>query len=771
MNNNHVTPHTGTASAVAQAQLATPGTAGSSQGDGRDLFASPRTPTPGKGGGDGLVAAIEAIEGNINDMALKLEEFKMQNEIYLVGVNDVDNIKKPMSIFQNKLVGNTSVACFVVVSKGKLRIVHCIGKYVAGMMEMCPYDQSLVGVVGDRVKSKDPLAIKLELADMGWFSNKGSFHSELTLRQFFMEKRNCNKFYQVKEDDTVRTVVLPRLLYVPRAHVPWLLEKPRSPWEYHEYILGEVEGAAPDQRPPEIELALTYLQHASVANTSKPEKSVADRSLEPIFQADHPGLDRWIAERLVTTLGPRASVSPPSVVNHYHPPPQQNSGNGGSHQGGDTTTVTGSTDKGALSNTLIAKLKGWCHTLFPHGIPKVWEKLGSTTDVDEQRDFIMKAFEDARVKLGIDEGEYNRIYLDDNTVKDWKKGKFAPGGVILVYESLMKGMSPLLMSTTSAQTRVKIQEGQTVYEDTINTRTEEQATRNNKKAVRAPPRDWDKLKYLINTYAIILLAMYGPLCPHYKSVWILRMAIVQMKEESNLFTSDVCKLLTTHLLMDSRQFFVVDLMPQDFEGKTDTCELLWPESHLAEVARQVAGKRFAALQVAGMPHAWREDKADQAKRPAAEQGSRQTGGPADWRKSPGGGGQYGSRPHNEINHKIRNKMGDLIHDCVEYSGGRFCFRDMLDVGGLRLTQLPRLQRYLDKDGNSTICNAGLIGRCPFNDFTCKFRRVDQRDTPDDFVEEYCRVVRPVLKTCREKFRAHAGNGKGRGGGGGGSRLF
>ena len=168
---------------------------------------------------------------------------------------------------------------------------------------------------------------------------------------------------------------------------------------------------------------------------------------------------------------------------------------------------------------------------------------------------------------------------------------------------------------------------------------------------------------------------------------------------------------------------------------------------------------------------------------------RQFGGPSEWRQAAGngvtwqlpgqgggGGGTFGHygpaqsagqqfgglttpRKHDEIPNKIRNVLGPLIQDCIEATRGEFCFRHLLKVGRLKFRDLPRLRNYEGAEG-SAICYAGLLGRCPLNDSSCKFRRVMPSDLVDPFVEEFVRVVKPPFELCLQAFRRPPGANSG-----------
>ena len=98
-----------------------------------------------------------------------------------------------------------------------------------------------------------------------------------------------------------------------------------------------------------------------------------------------------------------------------------------------------------ISRQLKAKLMGFCHAAHESMLPVLWTEVGKAgTNNEEIRDLFMAAWEESQAALSIDHSECYPFYLEDKTIKDWRTGNFAPGGLLLVYEYLMRGMVPLL---------------------------------------------------------------------------------------------------------------------------------------------------------------------------------------------------------------------------------------------------------------------------------------------------------------------------------------
>ena len=442
----------------------------------------------------------------------------------------------------------------------------------------------------------------------------------------------------------------------------------------------------------------------------------------------------------------------------------------------------------------------------------VWTELQSTNDVDDARSYINTAWDESRKTLNLGKDECNDFFLEDQTVKDWKKCKFAPGGMIPVWEYLMEGMSILLCSNFTTEAQLKSQDRERAYQETPYTRTTEDAERRERKEPRHPPMVWSTLKYLVNTYAAMCHALYTPDCPHFKGIWAVREVMATMRNRQQYFTRQVCALIVYHIIKDSRQFFSVRLMPRDFEGAVigehrSRDEIEWPATHLYEVAKHVHKLQMTALEVADLPEKWRysekpkePEKEKDTKRPATDGGGRAQGGPQQWRDQQlggyngGGSGGYGhggnaygnagggaftpstgARQHNVMAPQFSQALGPLVDECKRLNPWVGPL-ELKQFGGLEMWSLPKLHKYC-KDGKNHACNCGLLGICPRDDNTCKFVRVDHRDLSPDFVKAYTDMAGPALEKVRDALRdgkkvaKPANNGYRSRGGGGGTRMF
>ena len=76
----------------------------------------------------------------------------------------------------------------------------------------------------------------------------------------------------------------------------------------------------------------------------------------------------------------------------------------------------GGKEKDKLTPLQIAAIKGYCKTRNESNIPPVWSKLEVMSDITEARKTIVKAFEAARVDMGIEIAEMTNSHLIDATL-------------------------------------------------------------------------------------------------------------------------------------------------------------------------------------------------------------------------------------------------------------------------------------------------------------------------------------------------------------------
>ena len=227
-----------------------------------------RTPsaTPGTTP-SGLVDAITVELGSqCDDADLKLAELKRQNDIYVE--KDENKREKLNQEFITSVLGASTLMPFVGMRGGYLRVVHTVQRYGGDYLGKGPLTGAIIGFVGDRIQTKNPLAVRFDDQFLEW-TGELVMESELTLRAFFKDAAKRMELYSPGMSDSTTELELPPLLMVPRGMLPWLVETPRTPWEYREELLTQVGGDDPDKRPPALSLSLAWLSNQCLVGGRK----------------------------------------------------------------------------------------------------------------------------------------------------------------------------------------------------------------------------------------------------------------------------------------------------------------------------------------------------------------------------------------------------------------------------------------------------------------------------------------------------------------------
>jgi len=381
------------------------------------------------------------------------------------------------------------------------------------------------------------------------------------------------------------------------------------------------------------------------------------------------------------------------------------------------------------------------------------------------RTYILAAFKKTREELQVDKSDLTQFYFDETWLLELKKFNFAPGGDVLLFEWLMKGISILACTNWTTEEVCHEEEDNEVYAATTQTRTEEQVRRYNAKEVREPPKEWSKLKSLFNTYSILLRCLFTMYCPHFKATWAVRNVIAghngQREHHYSTNRGYLSKLLVWRVLVDSRDFFSKKLMPADFANAIDFDSIAGrPRTKLAQVALDAAGLQINNLERMDFPSKWKNED-NNRKRPGGELGGRTGGGPKDWKGANydgghkggpnfGGGNPSQDRTRGGCKHnlgvpkEVETRLGDTLAQ-IRRRFTRLSLKTVCQKGSIQLTDLPLLSGYTDDQGRSKVCYLGLLGMCPFDETSCFNILVPEKDLTSDFVRKFTAKIKPCLE--------------------------
>ena len=118
---------------------------------------------------------------------------------------------------------------------------------------------------------------------------------------------------------------------------------------------------------------------------------------------------------------------------------------------------------------------------------------------------------------------------------------------------------------------------------------------------RRPPRNWYELKEMLDTFAALLWALFGDVCPLYDQIYKLCRVSnhPSIKSVKPKFTRIRCAHITWKVFEDTRLFFDQQLVPNDF---TNRGPRIFPTVDLGGLIEDVRQKRF--LDSVTIPRQW-----------------------------------------------------------------------------------------------------------------------------------------------------------------------
>ena len=771
-------------------------------------------PPPAVAPAAGLMEAL--LEHGVSvEPADMLRELAVQHtNIWKVAAGDAR--EQAVNGLADKIIGSSNLVTLIAVMDGFVRVVHSVHKYYGQMFHPSTFDDKIIGFVGDRADGVDPSAVILSREHFRWVE-LDAVTSELELATFYSAPENKKKLFSPGTAVAKVKVNLPRLLLIPGGLIPWLLAGPRTPMELHAR-LNEVMAPDADARPPELELSLLWCRVVSQASPTLNAVSALATFAAPACP-DSPAIRKWLKDRIGTTLGKEPASSQQQHVVYQQLPPyptpyEQSPGQPTSR--GDTAP------KGMLSDTKKAFLCGLSGVMECSELDPVWFDIQAAVEVDEVRTAVMTTMDTHRLALGVENADLTNYWFEDQWLKDLKKCSFAVGGVLCVWEWLMRGICILNFMDFSPQQKASSIMSARTWDLTEASRNEDQVNKRLKSEPRTPPGNWHALKDLFTTYGIFLRALFGEKCPHFIQVWKIRTVIASMRHQEKEFDRDLCHLIVWHVVRDAQQFFSTEVAYAALKTLARE-QIEWPISHLQGVSNNLHSLSHQALITKDFPSQWgtpisrRQLEFGRNQQQGGGRNGGGFGGGGNGNGSGGsgngngfggggngngsrgggngnggggngnggggygnGGGRYGNGgrggnntgangqygPATRGSPRLNDALGGLLAE-VRRMGATF--GAIMAAGNVYVTSLPTVPGCISPQGRNTVCYAHLLGLCSGGD-RCSFDHPDG-DRSHEFVERLVAIVKPALEAYLERRQHHDRRGTGRYGqqnGGGGT---
>lgn len=684
-----------------------------------------------------LVAAVEKLGYGVDPDRI-LAELKFQS----------DKNNAEAEGFATKIINMSTPCVFAFMKQNSpyLHVIHSLGTFAGDLVVESDYNDSVIGFVGNRAGSLEPIPI--EFTNDMWSWKDFEIATDIIKVTSFGEKEgNDDKMYKRTKTDDKEKIALPPLLLLPSGLVKWLLEKRRKPMDLHQKIKSLLTEDQVDNIPEYLNVSLKWsLAAAQCARNSQNEKSsLLAQNPSPILTLD-PTTLAWIKARLNTTLGPprdnRTPTVPPPQAFYQMPPPQLQN-----HQHTPQTSNTQGSSKKQYNVLQKSALGGWCGTANMEEIDILWHKLEEyQPSTEECRTLIMNRV----AKVAEEECvEVSEFYLEDEMVNDIVKMKMAPNGRNPVWEALQRGMCMLNCLPSNSKQRYTTQQRDKNRRDTSHTRTLDEAEKLSKKDPRKPAGDYERLLKNVSTYAILLLSLFGKKCPHYQRCWDIRKVMRQMGGDADQhFTGYRCRQLTWAIIKDACHFFSQRMTPEDF----DEDDVDWPESLLHFDAVNV--RRRQDIVSSDFPSQWEDQprggEQHQGQGWRGRAGGQGNGGQQNsWSQSQQGRGSWNQGQRGENCHPNTHPEIKRIMDPFLSKFGFPNIGSILYAHNKTHNDLPKIDGCIDQNDRSTACYSYIAGNCPMVR-GCRFRHVNGNELPPGFAQKFCTVIEPgVTKILRD----------------------
>ena len=138
-----------------------------------------------------------------------------------------------------------------------------------------------------------------------------------------------------------------------------------------------------------------------------------------------------------------------------------------------------------------------------------------------------------------------------------------------MYESAENRISPLMVIPRTTQEIEEEIRREGAESESKGTRTQAEALQMKKSYPRRPPRNWYKLKEMLDIFAALLWVLFGDVCPLYYQTYKLWRVLNHpyIKSEKDKFTIIRCAHITWQVLEETRLFFDQRLGPNDFTNR------------------------------------------------------------------------------------------------------------------------------------------------------------------------------------------------------------
>jgi hypothetical protein len=424
--------------------------------------------------------------------------------------------------------------------------------------------------------------------------------------------------------------------------------------------------------------------------------------------------------------------------------------------------------KAEFTEYQVARLLGWARCYSFAELPPIWRALKESTDPKDQRTILKNAVlkwgRDNHITIDAD------FYLTENQIKDIVGGALSPGGAVGSLESWQRGLSNFTVLPKTYKELVAIKKYEEADLATRHTRTMKEYQDSTDKTKCKPPSDYTGLVANTGTFAGMLHVLLGQRCPLAEDVLqmlsILDSPYVKAAKEG--YTGERCRRVSWVMFEAAREFFGVELIPDDFRHQNV------PRFPVATLSTEFAKvKNVQSIDRYTYPVEFR--RMDEAERSSGGSGGggrentqprQQTRGEGNYASLGQGRGGYGAGGRGYGGGRVDNGgrggagrgsgAGDPrvahVHPIIAKMMAKYWaihgptahVGKITQAAGIWLSQLPTIEKYME-NGKSTLCVMYCLGRC--RHFNCAFKHVAGSELPEAFAKDLCAALGKGVDWC------------------------
>ena len=643
-----------------------------------------------------------------------------------------------------------------------------------------------VGITGDATEVGNTLtAVELQVKKT-WDMAKKTISLEIAELIVAVEADPTMKQKLWKSNTNTKEVEMPRIMHVPLclARVMYSKGKRYTPYDVNEIIMTEFADDA-GVVPVYWEKIATWCLMAQQT----------DEICVDVLAITEPDRDfsRWLSARIASTLGYKygESVGGKGTTGDEHKALATAVGQGvarvmlqqGTSLSGRGVMHRNSGDKESkevYDKDDKATLMGFCHVHKFRDVPNVWMRILNKRP-ETARKIVMELMAEAAFnkRFTIEQ----TFFIEEKNMKDMQKLRFNVGPVA-TYSSANDGLTPLICRVRSAAEQAFLVKKEAAMEETVKTRTLEQALEKPKYGPKFPGNFHD-LKTMVDTFTIMIWVLFGEWSPLYTQLRQVSdlLGERQVQMVARAYSKASCYRIMWSIYEEVRRFFDQGLLADAFLSPN---RVNFPEAYINAFLNDIrVGNTMMRL---SYPSELRKIENDrEGGGDGGGVGGNQTiggsggrgGGGRGGRGGRGGGGRgaggpsggyYNNNPgyndnnntnssnnytntnnnnntynNNNAGRGLKNaKIEAMMKPYRQKFPGYINVFTILDECGLRLTDLPE-SGIVDSANKQMFCWAYGLGWCTHQN--CKFAKQGghPETVTDEFAEKTCTVLGPCIQ--------------------------